>query len=356
MKRNSKIEFMRAFFCLMVILFHAGRKLNIQPIHIKNLEVTFLGYGYIGVEFFFLVSGFLLGKSVYKMRQQSLQSPDLGEETWSFWKRKFMSVFPHNVIAIVLVFGICAFEKNWHGVTLLKNLANVIPQLFFAQKLGFNFKSVNGITWYISAMLISMLILYPLCRKYYSMFVHVIGPLIGFYILGFIYFSTGSVSGVNSWLACDFKCVERAFAEISLGIVCFEIARQLNEKKKTKVQRMIATGIEVFGYLFVTMFALFTPPKKYEIFCICLLAICIVLTFSEYSYGLSLFDHKWIYQLGKLSLPLYLNQMFAIHVAKIFGGAYRIRIQLIILVLALIVSCVISELLIKMYKRFAPSY
>jgi hypothetical protein len=103
------------------------------------------------------------------------------------------------------------------------------------------------------------------------MFVHVIGPLIGFYLLGFIYFSTGSVSGVNSWLGCDFKCVERAFAEISLGIVCFEIARQLSEKKKTKVQRGIATGIEVFGYLFVTMFALFTLPKKYEIFCICLM-------------------------------------------------------------------------------------
>ena len=348
-KRNCKIEFMRFFFCIMVILFHSGRRLSIHPLEFFGHKITCCANGYIGVEFFFLVSGFLMGKSVFRSIEKDSHGlhQDLGEETWNFWKRKYMAVFPSNVIAFVFVFIACAVEKSWGGVDLLRQIMNAIPNLFLIQKMGFDYRSVNGITWYISAMLIAMMILYPLCRRHYSFFVHVIGPFLGFALLGYIQNCYGTVSGVRTWTVIAFKCVLRAIAEISLGVVCFDLSRRLSGKVIEPPLRVLATVMECAGYLFVSAFAVFALPKKYEIICIALLAICITMTFSGLSYGKHLFDHDIFRFLGKASLPLYLNQMFAIHIINIFFIHNRVRFQLPILFFALCIACVCSHYLLK---------
>lgn len=351
-KRNCKIEFMRFVFCVMVICFHSSRQLHMNPVEVFGHRLTFFSYGYVGVGFFFLVSGYLMGKSVYRANERALEEPglsvpDLGKETWQFWLHKYASIFPYHVVAFILLFVECMIEQGWRGGELVTRILDAVPNFFLIQKLGFNYKSVNGVTWYISAMLIAMLLLYPLCRKFYSMFVHVIGPFLGFAIIGYLQYTYGTVAGVNTWTGFGFKCVWRAVAEISIGVVCFEVSRIFSQKEWRKDQRVFATILELLGYAFVFAYAILGLSKKYEIYCVCILAVCIVLTFSECSYGTRFFDRKWVYFLGKISLPLYLNQMFAIHIAKACFAGYRMRIQLVVLAAALGVACAFSALTLK---------
>lgn len=321
-----------------------------KPIEVLGHRLTFFSYGYIGVGFFFLVSGYLMGKAVYRANERTLTETgtvDLGKETWQFWVHKYAAIFPYHVVAFILLFVERAIQLGWRGGELGRRILDAIPNFFLIQKLGFDFKSVNGVTWYISAMMIAMLFLYPLCRKFYSMFVHVIGPLLGFSIIGYLQCTYGTVSGVNTWTVLGYKCVWRAVAEISLGVVYFEVSRNLSQREWKKSQRVAATLLEILGYTFVFAFAILGLPKKYEIYCICILAVCIVFTFSECSCGIRLFDHKWVYFLGKISLPLYLNQMFAIYIAKVCFAGCRIRVQLLALAVALCAACVFCALVLR---------
>ena len=58
-QKNAIIEFMRFLFASIIVLFHAGADAGIinQTYFILGIEVSFFRYGYLGVEFFFVVSG-----------------------------------------------------------------------------------------------------------------------------------------------------------------------------------------------------------------------------------------------------------------------------------------------------------
>ncbi len=64
MKKNGKIELLRFVFALTVVIFH----LNVDW---YNHGLQLMYHGNMGVEFFFLVSGFLMARSI----QQRIACP-----------------------------------------------------------------------------------------------------------------------------------------------------------------------------------------------------------------------------------------------------------------------------------------
>ena len=64
--KNGKIEFFRFVFSIYVVLFHIEKGFSGLPKYGKTVDFSFFAHGSISVEFFFLVSGFLMAKSIYK--------------------------------------------------------------------------------------------------------------------------------------------------------------------------------------------------------------------------------------------------------------------------------------------------
>lgn len=60
-KRNGKIDFLKFIMSLIVITYHFGNAVN--------YENEWFCKGYIAVEFFFIVSGFLFAKSLAKYEE-----------------------------------------------------------------------------------------------------------------------------------------------------------------------------------------------------------------------------------------------------------------------------------------------
>ena len=73
-QRNATIELMRFLFASSIIFFHIAGTLWDRKLILfsgEEFKLTLFRNGYIGVEFFFLVSGFLMAKSIYRRQSQA---------------------------------------------------------------------------------------------------------------------------------------------------------------------------------------------------------------------------------------------------------------------------------------------
>lgn len=341
MKKNGKVEVLRFLFCICIIFYHTGRILEIPfQMDIGDISVNFFAHGSIGVEFFFLVSGYFMAARAFK--RQAEGSCDLGRETFDFMKHKFWGIFPFHLVAFIILFILSAVMGRWGVIEFVDCLIKSIPSLLFIQKFGYNFYNLNSVEWYISAMFIALLVLYPLCRRFYSMFVMVIAPFLGLYLSGMLLFKYDSMTGASRWVnGMGFACVLRAFAIISLGACVFEMARHLKEKEFGMNARAALTAAEVVGYVLVFIYAVREMPMYYEGCCVLILVGCLTLTFGGQTFGFSLFNRGWAYFLGKASLPLYLNQLAAIKIIRKYGRHFSLKLQIVmILLLAFLFSAV----------------
>ncbi|MCD8078611.1 MAG: hypothetical protein LUE63_09635 [Lachnospiraceae bacterium] len=186
--------------------------------------------------------------------------------------------------------------------------------------------------WYITCMIFAGMILYPLCRKYYSMFVHVIAPVGGLFLLGYLTENFGTFCGASNWNGIVFTCMIRAVAEIALGTTVFEISRVLHEKQFSDSRRKLLTLLEIAGYLYVVLFILSTLDTRYEIYAVFAMMMAMALTFSGQVYGNEMFNNRLCYLLGKASLPIYLNQILSLDFVESYLPSYSGPVETVCMV------------------------
>ena len=73
--RNIMIDFARLLFCFGIIFLH------MNPIRIQSESSLIMCFGYLGVEFFFIVSGWLMAK---KADSIDVSKENIGDATLKF--------------------------------------------------------------------------------------------------------------------------------------------------------------------------------------------------------------------------------------------------------------------------------
>ena len=311
--RNGKVELWRFIFSIAVMCYHIYKYILHEP-----SGSLFFSRGYIGVEFFFVLSGILMAKSAYGEIQRNDNIP-LGKSTTRFIKKKISSIMPMHIVVFIILFTLLCFAKEWSLTSIFENLLESIPGFTFTRMAGIYGSYVNFPEWYISVMLIAMLILYPMTRKWYTSFTHIIAPLISLLILGYLSHEYGGLGNVNVWTPIGSKPVLRGISEISLGVVCFEVSRTLKERKLTKRQRTAITVLETASLAGAIWMSLDASPEEYDIYALIFLAVALTCAFSQQSYGEKLFSNEVCTYLGKLSLPIYLVHRTAWELVKWLG-------------------------------------
>lgn len=313
-RRNGKIELYRFIFSMYVLFFHMGKYLLPPQKFTGGAEPGFFRHGAMGVEFFFLVSGWLMAASVSKKLAAKAEGekPFVPKEGLDFLKRKYLSLMPQHIPAFVIAFTVYVYIRELRPAAMIKAFVDSIPNLFLIQMSGANFTNPNHLEWYISAMLIAMALLYPILTKYYDAFAKYIAPLAALLICGYLIYTDKKLTGVTTWTGICFKAVLRAVAEVSLGFASFELSSYLGKKQFTNTQKLLLTLIE-FGCLAgVSLYVISLLPTKYELYCLVLLFIMVTLAFSGVTCGTEAFSNGFFCFLGKLSLPIYLSQIAAI--------------------------------------------
>lgn len=343
-KRNGTIDILRFLFCIGILLFHTEKYIFEEPSLKNGIHFDFFPHGAIGVEFFFLVTGWLMAKSICS-RKKSNGENKLSSETGAFIKRKYLSILPYSVVATLFVFMVDCFINNWGVKEIIRKFIESIPNFSLIQMTGISYYNPNHITWYLSSMMIAICILFPLAYKYYDNFVKLIIPIGGVLILGIMFVEFGkSLTGVMTWTGFAYKGTIRGIIEIGFGMVSFEASQYLQSLKIRKKDKYVLRFVELICYVGVFMFIMLTLPKSYEIIALAAIWVGVTITFSGVT-KIDIFDNKFSELLGKMSLPIYLCQLAAINAVKQFSEGFDGYIKVILVVVLDFVLAALCQLI-----------
>ncbi len=337
-QKNGKIEFARFAFSLVIMLFHIGDDLLSNDFRIFG-DFTFFQKGYFGVEFFFIVSGYLMAASAFKTQERKLP---IGKDTFLFLDRKLMAILPFHLVVFTITFCYNITTRLGSFDEFFTYVLRVIPNFLLIQRSGLYYSDVLGVEWYISEMLIAMFILYPICKKYYEKFTRIIAPITAILIIGYLIKTTGTLGGSKAWSVICSKTILRAVAEISAGAFAFELTRNFKKLNFTKRDKIGLTLFEIFSYIMVLMYVCYDIDAKYVGQFFIFACVAISLSFSGITYGKKIFNNKLFYFLGSLSLPLYLCHSLTRKLTKVYLGGLEIRYQILIFVLMTFVFAFIA--------------
>lgn len=300
--RNGIVDWMRFVFSMVIVIFH-GRNLGGTP------EIAlFADAGYIGVEFFFLVSGFLMAHSA--ARKQGQDCTNLGIETIQFIWRKIKPMLAFYIFAVIFAYGHTVITEEY---TLRKTVTNLLMGVWdfaFLRASGIKTVGLVRATWYLSAMLIAMLALYPMIRRWKDTFVCIIAPLIAIFFLGYVSQNFGNLNQYVKDYRLIYSGVMRAMAELSLGCIGYAACEKIKTVRFTTISRVLITLAQVIGYAGVIYCTTSLPAKQFDFVMLLCLAICVPLSFSGQGIAAPLFRGALFPWLGKLSLVIYLNHMW----------------------------------------------
>ena len=131
---------------------------------------VFAPTGYMGVEFFFIVTGFYM---MSKVEQNNGEKIDVGIATKQYIIPKVKKIFPVllvSVIASILLQYIAGISTD-----ILNNSLKSIPELLMLQMYGIGFNYYpTGVAWYLSAMFMALMVIYPICFRFKTLHTNIL--------------------------------------------------------------------------------------------------------------------------------------------------------------------------------------
>ena len=347
-KRNGEIELLRFIFCLLVVLFHCNKDI-FGMISENNYQFALSPRGYIMVEFFFMLSGYFMASGIDKSRKDS----PLGSETVRFIWKKYFSIFWYHIIAFAaLVVSYMTINK----VVLANKWLDTIPGALLITRTGIRFFDINGVEWYISAMILVMAAMYPVAKKHFEVYAKAIAPISAALTYGWLIHKYSTLSGTTIWGVLGYRCMWRAAAGLNVGLFMYCCVKALKKGDWNAKDSKTAKIARCAMYAFICVYAMCRSPQRYEIYAVMIIFIALVLCFTFPFENVKWLDSKTVAYLGKLSLPLYLNQNLAI----LFGKSFFIKcpdVLLVVLIVAMdfALSALCLWLGAKLTKKFNES-
>ena len=293
--RNHWIDLLRFIFILVIVFFHQNERC-----------CELFCRGNFAVYFFFLLSGYLAAKSI---KRQSATNPSYLSGCASFMKRKMLAVHPEVVLSTLtfLVVLLLTNTPSLHASFSLPIKA-FFSDIMFLRMTGIECSVGVGYGWYISSMLIGLLILYPVIRKWGGNVFLFMGALL---IFGYIKISTGSLmphmtSALGGTYAGNYMALAGLMLGASLTAVKFK-----NPPSGRNVAVIALLTLAVSLCCLNTPISVSDKPHTMDTLCLfgmCVLLLCAVNSQAAQKAECSL-GRKWeslCVFLGKLSLPLYL--------------------------------------------------
>jgi len=298
---------------------------------------AFIYRGYLAVEFFFILSGFLLYKSY--IRHLEVGTLDY---TLSRVKRFIVPYFITILLLLLLDRKRYLILDDFSAEGIISKYYVRIPELLFMQNMGIsNVEKVNGPTWFISVMIIAGALLYALLRNYGHRAIAVLIPLICLFGLSYT-LGTGG---------CDFKKnfelhglpndVIMGASEMGIGIICSYI---MEWKKNVLMNNLLFNVISLL--CFIGFCCLLFCKSNYDYLAVFLVPFFVCNCFCPKSIMQILFSYSIWAKLGGLSMFMYIIHIFFSNLYYIFCSQLS-QIPYIIMIIAYILIIVVSASVLK---------
>ena len=351
--KNGRVEFLRFIFALGILFYHIHKRFAVNGnISIGIKDVYFFHQGYIGVEFFFLVSGYLLAASAYAKR--SVSTEFIGTETAQMMWKKIKNVFPYHLYAILLTLIVNTIFLEKTAEARIEYVTESWASLFFLQVFGFDTSWVNKLTWYLDVWLMVTFMFWYFLRKHYDTFVKIVCPLMAMFVLGYMAHEYHSLGGVETWTGHFYKCFLRGFGEMALGCSTYSITRQLNKINFTVAGKRILAAVELLCYLWVLRYAVKEIEPKYAFMVLFAMSIGLILTFSNVNPCHKIFDKPIFSWFGKMSLLIYLNQFYSIRLIQSLLPKLSFPAKAICCIVVTFAGSILCDIVVGFFNKTKP--
>ena len=291
--RNA-LDFLKFVFSVVIVLFHSRMLTDYQ----ENWIVV---NGRAGVEFFFIVSGCLMCASAARSREENI-----GLDTLCFMWKKVCRLMPNFIIAYFIAFLVYHYNAGiTEANTIFINAIKSLPELLLIKNSGIRFASYNGPTWYISAMLLNMLVLYPLLRKLKDGFYVLALPLM-LLILGNFFQEFGTLSDLENWNGWILKGTLRGTAGLLAGCLCYKAGTALGRKECTMFGKAVFMLLEWGSYIAAIILSCISFSSHLDYLIFLLFMIGVTITYANITFDSAIFRAGIFPWLGSFSYSLYL--------------------------------------------------
>ena len=341
--KNPTIEFMRFVFCAVILFMH-GNKIFHEQIHIAPI-------GYLAVEFFFIVSGYLMVQSCERSADTVTR---LGEETVGFVWKKIRRLLLYIVIVYLVgvIISYCFQYSDLKGVTEhISFFLYSLFDLFLMNSSGIKGNYINGHLWYLSAMFLVMMVYYPVVRKYRQVFLYIAAPLLAVFLYGWMSQMNVTFSDPGEWTALGRCGLLRAAAGLALGCVSYAAAKYIRERKFTKNGIRWLTAAEISLYLIVLLLMQFSEFLKLRFLIFFFLTAAVSISFSGQSCLNRILQKRFVFWLGSISLPLYMAHFVVRYTMINLDLDLRIRYLMMIYLAGSILGTAFLMLAVRQIKK-----
>ncbi len=298
-QRNRAIDFFKFVFTLIIVLFH------LRPLFSAETGQLF-GSGRIAVEFFFIVSGYLL-----TARSQRTELADgIFRENLRMLKGKILHFFPYILIAVICG---CVFYsiKDQTTQSLTDKLLFSLSDVYGLQMLGYPFFAATGVAWYLSVLFFVSFLIYPIMIRKRELFTLYIGPVSAIFILGCIAHTSGNLLDPGAWWGWTFKGMLRGYADIVIGCSAYEITRYLNGRENKGAK--LYSALELAGIIVTIGYTIFHKDSdRHDFLIIPLIMLAVSISFSNKSVLSHVLRSPVFSKLGVFSFSIYLNHYYVV--------------------------------------------
>lgn len=347
-KRNGYIDVIKFLFALIVTDFHVNSGI-------------FPG-GRIVVEGFFMISGYLMMRSI---NSNKFPNDSLGVATVRFIYNKFKSLFLYLFPAVILSYILSCVRRDRGLLASFERVPLLLFDFFPLREAGYRGDYVVGISWYLSAMLLALAILFPLCKKYGKTMTMITCPIGALLIYGTLSHYYGHIAIASTYLegALIGSGLLRGIAGCALGCVLYEACEALSVKKITLFGRSLFTVLEIIGFVFLIFIMREYPKSQYDYILILVIFLLLLIGIGGISFSSLLLSGKYTKFFGTASTLIVLLHYCLHHFfVYLYGNQYyqTSKYILYLLTLALTCACVwlwgvgIQKILRKFSKMITP--
>lgn len=314
-KKQNSIILWRIIFTYLIAFYHFDNS------YVLTSYLGIRNAWYIAVEFFFIVSGYLLYNNLDGLAVTC-------KKGISYFAKRYRKIYPFYLGSFLLCFVLYVYVT---GERVIDILVTHVFELFCMQGIGLNVGWVylNDTAWYISVMLIAGFIIYHCLVKWKDTFIHFAAPIIVMISYSYIYRYRCSLDAVleTEGLFLN-QALMRGLAGMCLGIFAVELSRWLQKKQLDTLPVRLAG---VCGFLFVIVCAVKYGRSEMDFLFAAVLTVSVAIAFLPSK--AKLFGYKWLQNWSDLTLCIYLiHYPFSEYVfAGILGVPLEFRDRLLYL-------------------------
>lgn len=230
--KNGEIEFFRFVFAMCVLFVHFNGSYNFGRFVM----------GSIGVDFFFVVTGLLMAKNGKRLKIVRAEIPAY---TYTYIFKKISVFYRYFIMTGIVQLIVAILIEKESFFNIVKDLFTSIPSYLFIKMGGYVYGSPLEVrvNWYLSAMILSILILYPILLFSYEWSTKIIFPIIGIFGLGILSINVKYIISVYEVVGI-YGGMIRGLCEIALGAWGYEIALQIGKCNFTKIGIILLSILE----------------------------------------------------------------------------------------------------------------